>query len=252
MNKNDFRVQLPLWSICLWFILMIWMHGVVYMVDMYFSNFEGSFGVVDDSVIIYWNIPGLLSLIIGTVLIIVFFIAYFIRLNRHNKENPNNQLNAFSFIRLGEFLEEDEMLRHVTKNATKKVYILLSNLIPLVIFLMIFPINRYVFIVVLFLLMIAHNALYYMEIRKFLSGAYTFTDGFDGDSREKSVLQKFGTGAMVLVIVLILALGAGAFLQLKTNHESNMERMEDCLAEGGTVVVEGSTIGTKVLCEKTD
>ncbi|MCD8510172.1 MAG: hypothetical protein LRY73_10085 [Bacillus sp. (in: Bacteria)] len=117
---------------------------------------------------------------------------------------------------------------------------------------MIFPFNRYVFIVILFLLLMAYNALYYVEIRKFLSGSYTFDDGVDGDRRKKSVLQKFGTGGMVLIIVLILALGAGAFFQLKTNHESNMERMDDCLAEGGTVVVEGSTLGTKVLCEKTE
>ncbi|MCD8510171.1 MAG: hypothetical protein LRY73_10080 [Bacillus sp. (in: Bacteria)] len=120
MNKKDFRVQLPLWSICLWFILMIWTYGVVYMVDMYFNNFEGSFGVVDDRVIIYWNIPGLLSLIIGTVLIIAFFVAYFIRLNNHNKENPNNQLNAFSFIRLGEFLEEDEIASSRDEKRNKK------------------------------------------------------------------------------------------------------------------------------------
>ena len=40
MNKNDFRVQIPLWNIALLIILMIFGYGVVYAADMAYSNFE--------------------------------------------------------------------------------------------------------------------------------------------------------------------------------------------------------------------
>ena len=89
MNNNDFRVQMPLWNIALAFILMFWMYGVIYAVDLLFTDFEGVFIMVNDGVQVNWNLPAILSLVIGFILIIVFFIFYFRKLKKHNQMNPN-------------------------------------------------------------------------------------------------------------------------------------------------------------------
>ena len=92
MNKKDFRVQLPLWNIALLIILIIFGYGVVYAADMSFSDFEEVFVIEDNEALISWNIPAIVSFIIGFFLLILFSFAYFIKLNRHNKHNPHNQL----------------------------------------------------------------------------------------------------------------------------------------------------------------
>lgn len=166
MYKNDFRVKFPLWNIVLYTILMIWTYSVVYLTDMFFNNFEGMFGVNGE---INWNISGLLSFFIGLILLILFFIIYFIKLNRHNKRNPSKKMSAFTLLRLGEFIEDDELFRQITQNATKRVHIFYSQILPLVILLMVFPFNRYVFIVVIFLLLIIQNLIYYRHIRKYIT-----------------------------------------------------------------------------------
>ncbi|MDG5786224.1 hypothetical protein QA612_01890 [Evansella sp. AB-P1] len=171
MNKSDLRVQFPLWNIALWIILMIWTYGVVYAVDMLLIDFKGVFENVNGVLIINWHVPEILSIYIGLLLSIIFFIAYFIRIKQHNKENPTNKLVGISFLKPSEFLEDDEMLRQVTEKATKNVYVMYSHGLPLIIFfLIVFDTSRYVYILLLFLLLIIHNALFYREIRKFLRG----------------------------------------------------------------------------------
>ena len=74
MNKNDFRVQLPLWNIALLIILIIFSYGVVYAADMLFSDFEGVLVIGDNEVLINWNIPAIVSLLVGISLInLIFF-----------------------------------------------------------------------------------------------------------------------------------------------------------------------------------
>ena len=167
MNKNDFRLKFPLWNVALFTILMIWMYSVVYLTDMYFNEFEGMFGVNGEFNL---NTLALLSFFIGLVLLILFFITYFIKLNRHNKKNPTKKMSAFTILKLGEFIEDDELFRQVTQSATKKVHIFYTQLLPLVILLMVFPLNRYVFIVVIFLLLIIQNLMYYRHINKYAIG----------------------------------------------------------------------------------
>ena len=166
MNKNDFRVKFPLWNIALYTILMIWAYSVVYLSDMYFNNFEGMFGVNGE---IIWDTPVLLSFFIGLISLILFFIIYFFKLNRHNKKNPTKKMSAFTILKLGEFIEDDELFRQITQNATKRVYIFYSQILPLLILLMILPFNRYVFIVVIFLLLIIQNLIYYRHVRKYIT-----------------------------------------------------------------------------------
>lgn len=170
MNKNDFRVQLPLWNIALFSILMIWFYGIVYMVDQTFADFEDILIEVNGNLTVNFHLPSLLSIIIGFFLIIIFFIAYFMRLNRHNQMNPDQKLKPFYLLKPGEFLADDEMLRQVTENATKKIYILYDQAIPIIIFtIVMLPFNRYIYIVMLFSLLIIQHALYYRDIRKFFS-----------------------------------------------------------------------------------
>lgn len=167
MNKNDFRVQFPLWNIALFSILMIFSYGVVYCSDLLFNQLESPFSYENGEVAINFNIPGLYSLIIGAFLLTTFFIFYFLTLNNHNKNNPSRKMNAFTFLKPGEFLEDDELFIQVTRNATRKVYILYSQILPLFVLIMFFPINRYIFIVIIFLTLIIQNALYYREIIKY-------------------------------------------------------------------------------------
>ena len=166
MTKNDFRVKFPLWNIALYSILMIWAYSVVYSADMLFTDFAGVFDGEDG---INLDTIAVLSFFAGPLLLIIFFIAYFIQLNRHNENNPNNRMSAFSLFKPGEFIEFDELFSQVTQNASKKVYVFYSQMLPLVVLLMFFPFNRYVFIVAILLLIIIQNLIYYRHMRSYVS-----------------------------------------------------------------------------------
>ncbi|WP_033542739.1 hypothetical protein [Planococcus sp. CAU13] len=166
MRKNDFRVKLPLWNIALYTILMFWAYSVVYSSDMLFTGFEGVFNEGGEFAL---DPFALLSFFGGLVLIIIFFFAYFIRLNRHNKNNPTSKMSAFTIFKLGEFIEFDELFSQVTQTATKKIYVFYSQILPLLVLLMFFPFNRYLFIMVIFLLLIIQNLIYYRHIRSYIT-----------------------------------------------------------------------------------
>lgn len=163
MSKEDFRLQFPLWNIGLYIILMIWFYGIVSMfkisVESYMIN-----------VFYTINNVGVIALLAGFVLLIIYFISYFMRLNKHNTNNPEAKMSAFTIIKLNEFVEGDELFRDATKEATKKVYTFYAQMIPLIILLMLFPIERYVFIFILFLLLIIQNLIFYRHIRRYLEG----------------------------------------------------------------------------------
>lgn len=248
MNKSDFRVQFPLWNITLWLILMYWTYGVAYSADMLFSDFEGVFEVINDGLKINWHVPGMFSIILGFFLVIVFFVAYFIRLKQHNRMNPNNKMNAFTLLKLGEFLEDDEMLRQVTENATKKVYIFYSQALPLIIFLIvIFPLNRYIYVVMLFLLLIVHNALYYLEIRRFLSGDYNLSTK---RKPRNNKLSKVVTIFVLFTCFLAIAIPFVRITQIEINHKETLQEFEACIKEGRAATMEFGENGfTSVKCE---
>lgn len=166
MSKDDFRVRFPLWNIALFSILLVWTYSAVYAADMLFSNFEGTILPNGE---IHWNIFGLISFFVGFVSLIVFFVAYFLKLRRYNIEHPNNRLTAFTSLKPHEILEDDELFQQVSENATKKVYIFFSKYLPLVILLMVFPLNRFVFIFVIYLLLIIKNAIYYRHLRQYVT-----------------------------------------------------------------------------------
>ena len=249
MNKDDFRVQIPLWNIALLIILIIFSYGVVYAADMLFSDFEGVFVIEGNEPYINWNIPGVVSFVIGFFLLIVFSFAYYIKLNRYNKHNPHNQIPAFTFLKLGEFMEDDEMLRQVTQSATKKVYILYSQTLPLLIILMFLPLNRYIFIVSLVIILILHHTLYYREIKKYINGKYSLTPEISPNEKVKNDFksQKFHKGMKVfsvVFIVMILTISTGRIFQIKNNSDDNMIKAEKCMDQGGTIIVESGSLFT--------
>lgn len=237
MNKNDFRVQFPLWNSAFWFILMICSYTVVYMVDMKQLNFQGMFG---DNGEIFYNKLALLTFIIGLIFLVVFFIVYALKIVQHNKTYPKLKLQPFTITRLIEFIEDDEMLQQVTNIATRKVYVFYSNILPLVVVLMIFPLNRYVYIVAIFSLLIAQNLIYYRHIVKYA----VETNGPTVGLMNKKVLL---TSAFTILIVVAAAFYV--FYQLEKDQEADMQLIEDCLSDGGTIYFERKLLNS-VSCGK--
>jgi len=248
VNKNDFRVNIPLWNIALWCILIVWTYGVTHAADLLFSNFEGFFMMVDNELTIKWHTPGMLSLIVGSILLAIFFLTYYIKLKNYNSKNPHNKVPAITFLRPGELLEDDEMLRQVTKNATKKVYILYSLTVPLLIFIMIiFPLDRYVYIVLLSLLLIVHNALYYREIRKFISGDYSLSNT---SKPMFNKLQRGFIGFVVVAFILVITIPTIRIVQMEIEHKESLQEFKACVHEGKTATLELKENGsTTVICE---
>ncbi|WP_223702336.1 hypothetical protein [Sutcliffiella deserti] len=255
MNNKDLRVQLPLWNIAAYTSLMIFMFSAVRFMDMAFNDFEGVFYYYwEGQTEIKWEMLPLWSFFGGLGLFVLILIAYYTKLKRYNKENPTNKLYPFNLLRPVEFLEDDEMIRHVTSNATKKVYVLYSLALLLLIFVMLIPFHRYIFIFILILFLIIKNAMYYSEIRSYISGNYRFNEEIPSHQRAKydSSLSKKFKLALIIVTVAVLFLGALRIVQMEINHRANMVKMEECMDNGNTVVVknEGLFSLSSVSCEE--
>ncbi|RPF53325.1 hypothetical protein [Aquisalibacillus elongatus] len=245
MNKNDFRIQVPLWNIALWFILIIWTYGVVYLVDLINGDFEGVFKVENGELTADFNVLPLSSVVIGLVLLIVFLIAYFFKLKRHNDEHPI-KMNFITFLKPGEFLEDDELLKQVTENATKRIYIFYSHALPLLIFFMvIFPLDRYLYVVMLFLLLIGHNAMYYLEIRKFLSGNYKL---HTSKRVKNNRFSKMFVTVMLVALIVAIVFPINRVNQIDQNQQELLSEYESCLNEGKTATID-FTGETTVRCD---
>ncbi|MDQ0269798.1 hypothetical protein [Cytobacillus purgationiresistens] len=240
MNKSDFRVQMPLWNIVLCMILLIWFYGIVHYVDLMFDDFEGVFSIVENEVVVQWPVPATISIIIGVILIIVFFIAYSIKIKQHNKLNPSHRVNGVTLINPGELIDDDEMLRQVTQNATKKVYVFFTSVLPLLVFLFAFPFNRYVFIVLILLIMVIHNLLLYLEINKYLDGSYNSHQPISNEEKKQKRLKMNRTLKMIISSIVIIAITFAVIrlIQINSNHKSIMIKAEQCMDEGKVVVME--------------
>ncbi|MDF1510147.1 hypothetical protein PZE06_18600 [Robertmurraya sp. DFI.2.37] len=248
MTKNDFRVQFPLWNIALWMILMFWSFGIVYAVDILAEGVDSIYAIVDGELTIKWHYPALFSMIVGLLLLIAFFIAYFRRLNKHNRENPALKISAFSFFKPGEFLEDDELLSQVTENAAKKVYVLYSQALPLIIFfIMIFPFNRYAYIVIMLLMLIVHNALYYREFRLFFSDDYQLESA--GNMRSNWLRMIFPV-ILTVIILISIAIPSYQIVQGGKDQQEKLQQFESCLDTGKSATMEIAQNGkTIVTCQ---
>ena len=147
-------------------------------------------------------------------------------------------------------MDDDEMLRQVTQNATKKVYILYSHTLPLLVGIMFLPFNRYIFIVCLLTILILHHTLYYREIKKYINGKYSLAHEISPSEKAKIDLKtyKFQKGMKVfsvIFIVMILTISTGRIFLIKNNSDAIMIKAEKCLdQEGGTFFYESGSLFT--------
>ncbi|KMJ59892.1 hypothetical protein AB685_03300 [Bacillus sp. LL01] len=250
MNQ-DLRVQLPLWTIVFCILLMPLTYSLVQLFDLMIHNFDAFFVVNGTETSFNWSLTPIHILIVSVVLLLLFYIAFFKRYRKHNKENPGGKLYLFVFHRPGELLEDDEMLQQVSKNATRKVYILYANALPLLALLMVIPIHRFYFIMGILIVIIVQNFLFYREIRQYFSGNYTFTDSNNGTDRKLSRMNKNIVRGIMLFSLAIFVLTAGRIAKIHSNSQSILPQMEACMDKGGTAVVESGSLWslTKFTCE---
>lgn len=250
MNK-DLRIQLPLWTIAFCILLMPLTFSLVQLIDLMIHNFDAFFVVNGTETSFNWSLLSIQLFIISISLLITFYIAFYRRYRIHNRENPREKLYFFVFNKPGEILEDDEMLQQVSKNATKKVYILFANALPVLALLMVIPLHRSVFIMAILLVIIFQNLLFYNEINQYYSGNYTFSNKGVKTGRELSQVNKGVVRGIAIVSLIIVALSIGRIAQIHSNSQSILPQMEACMDEGGTVVVESEGIWslTKFTCK---
>ena len=169
MNKNDFRLQFPLWNAGLAFLEMIFLYSVIYAIDMMNSDYkdlyrDGTF---------YIDRVALITCGISFLSLVVFFYFYLLKVRQYNKTNPSRKIKFFTSIHLLEFVDDDEMMQQITNQATRKVYIFYSNMFPLLLILLMFPLHRYVYVVVISGLFITQNLIYYRHLSKYAEGIST-------------------------------------------------------------------------------
>lgn len=247
MDKRDFRVQYPLWNIVLFVIFMVWSYSLVYCSDLLLYYYGNLFGVegLEWPERIYPLAVG--SFIAGPILLVGYFILYIKQIKKHNQKYPHQKMNVLTLFRPVEFIDEDELFSHVTRNAARKVYIYYANMLPIFVALLWFPFDRYVFIVALLLILILQNLLYYREICKYIDG--------DGDAPKGEKWEQKITKQVLLVfagVAVVTVIAATAILLIKGEEQQQeaMEQMEACLENNQTAVIEGGWFKpTKVTCE---
>lgn len=151
---KDLRVQMPLWNIA----------AIVELGAIIIPILLGEIRWFDKDLIFSLKMDyGLISLC-GIFLFVVTCILVILKTRQFNKENPNLKMNMFS-LTPGEYIEDDEMFRQVTNNATRKVYTFLSCAIPMLMLAVFLP--KIWIAVLLILVVIIQNLIYYVEIRKY-------------------------------------------------------------------------------------
>ncbi|NMH74180.1 hypothetical protein HF078_13905 [Bacillus sp. RO2] len=240
--ENDLRIQLPLWTIAFSILLMPLTFSTVQLIDLMIHNFDAFFVVNGSETSFNWGILSIQLFFVSILLLISFYIAFYYRYRKYNQENPREKLYFFVFYKPGEILEDDEMLQQVSKNATKKVYILFANALPVLVLLMVIPLQRSVFIMAILLVIIFQNLLFYMEINLYYSGNYTFATKSKKTDQELSNANKRVVRGIVIVSLIIVVFSVGRLFQIHSNSQSILPQMEACMDEGGTAVVESGNL----------
>lgn len=246
MSLKDLRIQYPLWNIALFLIFMLFSYGVVHWVDALWYDPGIVVRFTEEGQV--WDASVIFSTVAGLFLFVLFFILYAIKWRKHNKANPNQKM-SFLTVRPGEFIDDDEVLNRVTQNATRKVYTLYTNALPIIVMAMFFPLDRYFYILMVFALLIIHNLIYYLNMRRFVLGTYDFSK----KSKEPYNLSKllgFLTASTLIVAMSVIVI---QFIRIDLASENNSEILEECLDEGGKAVIEkddGFFSVAQVSCEK--
>ncbi|WP_339146618.1 MULTISPECIES: hypothetical protein [unclassified Sutcliffiella] len=249
--NNDLRIQLPLWTIAFCILLMPLTFSLVQLFDLMIHNSDAFFVMNGTETFFNWGLMSIQLFTVSSLLLISFYIAFYRRYRKHNENNPKEKLYLFLFYRPGELLEDDEMLQQVSKNATKKVYILYANALPLLALLMVFPFHRFVFIMGILLVIIIQNLIFYSETRQYFSGNYSFGNKVKKPDRDLSKANKSVIRGIAIVSLIIIALSVGRLAQIHSNSQSILPQMEACMDEGGTALIESGSLWslTKFTCK---
>ena len=217
MNKNDFRLQMPLWNAGFFFILVIFSFSVVYAIDTWNSNYLNVF--LEDGTF-YINRLAIISCIIGLTISIVYFFVYILKIIQYNKMNPTRKIKFTSFIHLSEFVDDDEMMQQITNAATRKVYVYYSSMAPLILLLLFFPLHRYIYIVALSFIIIGQYIIYYLHLSKYAEGiSKTHIPLFN----KRIVTITFAT------LFILVAASFSLFYKLEKDQESNSQLIKIAL-----------------------
>ncbi|CAG9621586.1 hypothetical protein [Sutcliffiella rhizosphaerae] len=247
MNE-DLRVKLPLWTIGSILLLMIFYYYGVKMIDILLYNSEEFFYAEGPSISIHFWHPVLIKFYISMLFFILYLGIFIIRLRKHNLANPKKKIYFFSFFRPSELLEDDEMLSHVSKSAMKKVYILYTNALPVLILLMLLPLHRFVYLFTIFIILIAHYALFYWEIRSFYKGNYQS----EVPKNKINMWNKYAVRGLIAITIVIVIIGVSRIALIQVNSNDIISKMEHCMDQGGTAMVEGGSFWSlsKFSCKK--
>ena len=238
MNKNDFRLQMPLWNAGLIFIGMIILFSVVYAYETWNNEFQT---IVDGTFQINY-LPYILF-ICGAILFIIFILMFSLKLIQYNKMNPTRKMNLFSLslIQLPEFIDDDEMMQQITNTATRKIYVYYSYMIPLIVLLLFFPLHRYVYILAISLIIIGQYIIYYRHLSKYAEGI------------SQPHVPLFNKRIVTTIFALLFIFAAtifGLFYKSEKDLQADRAFMEDCFHKGGTIVLTQTTSSSELSCKQ--
>ena len=160
--------------------------------------------------------------------------------------NPTRKMNFFSIttIQLPEFVDDDEMMQQITNAATRKVYVYYSNMIPLLLLLLFLPLHRFIYILVISLIIIGQCVIYYRHLSKYAEGV----------SKPHVPLFNKRIVSITFAALFIFAVAvSGLFYKLEKDFQADMQFMEeymkDCLNKGGTFTLSQTTSDSDFNCK---
>lgn len=106
--------------------------------------------------------------VIAWLVLLAACITFTIFIKIYNKQNPKEKIKLLSF-KPPEYLEEDEMYQYATMKATKKVYTFINWALPCILafLLMPFPYSKFIIFVLIALIIIIQNLIFFFKMRKF-------------------------------------------------------------------------------------
>ena len=242
MNKNDFRLQLPLWNASFIFILMFLLFSSVYGIttwDRNFRNISLENGTYESTYLAF------IPFLVGAILFIIYIYLFILKVIQYNKMNPTRKMNfSITITQIPEFVDDDEMMQQITNAATRKVYVYYSNMIPLILLLLFLPLHRFIYILAISLIIIGQCVIYYRHLSKYAEGKST---------THVPLFNKRIVATTFAILFIFTVAISGLFYKLNKDFQVDMqfmeENMKDCLNKGGTFTLISTTSGSDFKCK---
>ena len=157
--------------------------------------------------------------------------------------NPTRKMNllSLSLLQLPEFVDDDEMMQQITSTATRKVYVYYSNILPLVLLLLCFPLHRYIYILAISLLIIGQHIIYYWHLSKYAEGI------------DKTHVPLFNKRIITITFAVLFAFALvvfGLFYKVEKDLQADRQFMDDCFNKGGTIVLTQALLSSELSCKQ--